>query len=118
MITVDMLDAVKIQFLKPIFEDDFIEMGMKALLIRIHWDEKVKCYRLFFDFTRFEKENESYFTESYYPNNKTGNSKGFFTAIEAGMYFPKYSVCFSLPEGSRNDKQFSEEIAKYLKVVE
>ena len=29
-ISVDMIDAIKVQFIKPIFEDDFVEKGMKA----------------------------------------------------------------------------------------
>ena len=29
IITVDMLDAIKVQFLKPLFEDDFIDRRIK-----------------------------------------------------------------------------------------
>ena len=30
MITASFIDAIKVQFIKPIFEDDFVEKGMKA----------------------------------------------------------------------------------------
>lgn len=30
MITASFVDAIKVQFIKPIFEDDFVEKGMKA----------------------------------------------------------------------------------------
>lgn len=29
-IIVNMIDAIKVQFIKPIFEHDFVEKGMKA----------------------------------------------------------------------------------------
>ena len=30
-IIVDMIDAIKVQFIKPIFEDDFVEKGDEGL---------------------------------------------------------------------------------------
>jgi hypothetical protein len=30
MITAKLVDAIQVQFLKPIFEGDFVEKGMKA----------------------------------------------------------------------------------------
>jgi hypothetical protein len=30
-ISLDMIDAIPVQFLKPLFEDDFVERGMKGL---------------------------------------------------------------------------------------
>ena len=30
MIAASFIDAIKVQFIKPIFEDDFVEKGMKA----------------------------------------------------------------------------------------
>lgn len=50
-ITYDMVEAIPVQFLKPIFEDDFVEKGMKAWLVDVEWDGKSDCYKLYFDFT-------------------------------------------------------------------
>lgn len=118
MITVYLLDAVKVQFLKPLDEYDFVESGMKAWLTHIQWNEKNECYELFFNFTEFEKENSVYFLESYFANEKTGFSKSFYTAIEAGVYTPKHSNLFWLPGNTRDDEHFEKEILQYLKVVE
>lgn len=121
-ITVDMIEAKKVLFLKPIFEEDFAERGMKAWLTGIEWDQKSECYELFFDFSDFEKENEKYFRLCYHPNRHTkeieadtGRRK--FTACESGNYFPKVSnyVWFG---DVRNDAEFPEKIAEYLMVVE
>ena len=60
MIKFDMVDAIKVQFLKPIFEDDFVEKGMNAWLTDIEWDSKENCYNLYFDFSDFEVENDKY----------------------------------------------------------
>lgn len=102
MFTDKMLFAKKVVFLKPIFEDDFPERGMKAWLTKIEdlelIDGKDHLFKLYFDFSDFEEENEKYFTEMYYPNtetNKWGKRKSFFTAKEAGCYNSKYSVYFS-----------------------
>lgn len=119
-ITTSMIDAIKVQFLKPIFEDDFPERGMKAWLTRIEWKDSVGCYNLHFDFTEFEKENEKYFAEEYYPNRKTaelGLDKQYYTAIEAGMYNPKCSVYFAIPGDVRNDAVFAEAIKEYLATI-
>lgn len=70
-ITIDLLDAVKVQFLKQIFEDDFPERGMKAWLTKIEWNEDHCGYDLYFDFSEFEQENEKYFIEVYYSNRHT-----------------------------------------------
>lgn len=70
-ISLDMIDAIPVQFLKPLFEDDFVERGMKAWLTKIEWDEGADCYNLFFDFKDFEEENDKYFTECYRPNRHT-----------------------------------------------
>jgi hypothetical protein len=95
----NMVDAVPVQFVKPIFEDDFVEIGMKAWLTRFEYDleKDPELIQLFFDFSDFEKENMKYFRETYYGNRytkeieeKTGRS--LFTAIETGNYSPKYSV--------------------------
>jgi len=67
-IIVDMIDAIKVQFIKPIFEDDFVEKGMKAWLVDVEWAEREKCYKLYFDFTEFEAENDKYFKATFYPN--------------------------------------------------
>jgi hypothetical protein len=121
-ITADMLDAIKVQFLKPIFEDDFPERGMTAWLVRVTWDQQIECYKLFFDFTEFESINEKYFTDEYWPNRHTrelGIEKPLYSAREAGMYNPKYSVYFSYGTMvTRNDTAFAEAIKEHLKVCE
>lgn len=122
-ITVDMVDAIKVQFLKPIFEDDFPEKGMVAWLTDVEWDNKTSCYRLYFDFTEFEAQNDKYFKEQYYSNIHTKElpKKSFYTAKEAGMYSPKYNVLFSTKpceDDEPDDEAFAEQIKSYLKVIE
>lgn len=116
---VDMVDAVKVQFLKPIFEDDFVERGMTAWLTGIEYNDTVDCYELFFDFSDFEEINDKYFRESYYPNVHTAllPKKPKYTAKEAGMYNPKYSVYLSVGKGERDDDLFQKEIYKHIQVV-
>ena len=120
MINPTMIDAVKVQFLKPIFEDDFAERGMTAWLTGIEWDEKLGCFELFFDFSEFETINEKYFREVYFPNRHTSGYKKMYTALEAGQYNPKYKVYFSVfmdGQEVRNDEQFMTEITEYLKEI-
>lgn len=122
-IVVDMVDAVRVQFLKPIFEDDFPEKGMVAWLTDIEWDGRAGCYTLYFDFSEFEAQNMKYFKERYHPNRHTkaleeATGRQAFTAIEAGMYTPKYSVYFSADNSEcRNDELFTTAIAAYLREV-
>ena len=118
MIKVNMVSAVKVQFKKPIFEDDFVEKGMTAWLTDITWEEGHECYKLFFDFTEFEEINDKYFKQAYYPNVHTrsvSTTRQLFTAKEAGLYEPKYSVYFSISIDVRNDELFEKEIVEYLK---
>ena len=119
MISTKMVDAVAVQFLKPIFEDDFVEKGMKAWLTDVEWEKKSECYKLYFDFSDFEAENAKYFKASYYPNAVTEEKnlpkKQFYTALEAGQYEAKYSVYFSVAGEGRNDELFEKEILAYLR---
>ena len=121
-ITTNMVSAIKVQFKKVIFEDDFVEKGMTAWLTDIEWDPEHNCYKLYFDFTDFESINLKYFKEVYFANKYTAQSnnpnKKLFTAIEAGMYVPKYCVYFSTSVENRNDAIFEDEITEYLRVVE
>jgi hypothetical protein len=117
------IDAIKVQFLKPIFEDDFVEKGMKAWLVDIEWTEQTGCYELFFDFTEFEAENDKYFKKTFFANKITGPAPTgqLFTAKEAGQYTPKYSVYLSVGEGDqekRDDVAFAKEIQNYLRIVD
>jgi len=120
-ISLKMVDAIKVQFLKSFFEDDFPEKGMKAWLTNITWESREDCYKLFFDFEEFEKENKKYFIAEYYSNIHTKelekSGRTLFTALEAGYYEPKYSVYFSLSKPGRNDALFTQEILQYLRVV-
>jgi len=123
-ITYDMVEAIPVQFLKPIFEDDFVEKGMKAWLVDVEWDGKSDCYKLYFDFTDFEAENDKYFKATFYPNIHTkeleaSTGRKLFTAKESGWYEAKYSVYFSCGNHEvRDDVAFAREIQNYLRVVE
>ncbi len=115
----DMTTAVKVKFKKPIFEDDFPEVGMIAWLTAVEWDSSVDGYNLFFDFTEFEEHNDKYFRAVYWPNIHTreieaATGRNRFTAKEAGMYQPKYSVYLSLPNENRDDAELREELLEYL----
>ena len=124
MITAKFVDAIQVQFLKPIFEDDFPEKGMRAWLTDVEWDSNCKYYQLYFDFTDFEAVNEKYFKRRYHPNRHTteieaATDRRLFTAREAGLYDSKYSVYFMVGDMQhRNDAEFAEEIKKFLCEVE
>lgn len=120
MISANMIDAIKVQFIKPIFEDDFPEIGMTAWLTGIEQDANLDCYKLFFDFTNFESINEKYFREVYYSNRHTDDiaketGRTLFTALETHNYRPKYSVYFSLSTNGFDDELFAKEILQYLR---
>lgn len=122
-ITDNIVDAVKVQFLKPIFEDDFPDKGMVAWLVDVTWEDEVDCYKLWFDFTEFDAQNDKYFKADYRPNRHTAalqdaTGRMEFTAKEAGMYTPKYSVYFSTNLERRSTEDFEREIQNYLRVVE
>lgn len=122
-ITANMVDAVAVQFIEPIFEDDFVEKGMKAWLTDVEWDIKYECYKLYFDFTEFEEENDKYFKAIFFPNIHTRElqettGRKMFTAKEAGWYEAKYSVYFSCGNHThRDDDAFAREIKKHLREV-
>lgn len=124
-IQVNMVDAIMVQFLKPIFEDDFVEKGMTAWLTDVEWDNSNEGYKLYFDFTDFEEQNEKYFKLVYGSNYHTealqlDRRENKYTAKEAGYYTQKYSVYYN-PEscvGSRNDDAFERDIRAYLRTVE
>lgn len=100
--------AVKVRFKNFIFEDDFPEAGMVAWFTGIVADYKYGCYRLFFDFTEFESENEKYFRADYYDMNGVPC----LTAKEIGLYNPKYSVYFgdTMRSEEENNKYLSESL--------
>lgn len=124
-IQVNMVDAIMVQFLKPIFEEDFVEKGMTAWLTDVEWDNSNEGYKLYFDFTDFEEQNEKYFKLVYGSNYHTealqlDRCENKYTAKEAGYYTQKYSVYYN-PEscvGSRNDDAFERDIRAYLRTVE
>lgn len=121
-ITADMVEAKKVVFMKPIFEDSFVERGMKAWLTGVEWNDSNECYQLFFDFSEFEKENAKYFRETYYPNRFTSEieaktGRKFFTAIEAGYYNVKTWDYLSVGD-ERDDAKFVEMISEYIKAVD
>lgn len=130
MITVDMIEAKKVIFLKPICEEDFPEKGMTAWLTDVEWDSAHECYELYFDFSEFEDINDKYFKRVYRPNRYTAQTAQIdasgtrlYTAKEAGYYQSKYSVFLSAVVDNkclnvRNDAAFAETIKQYLKEVE
>ena len=124
MITAKLVDAIQVQFIKPICEDDFVEKGMKAWLVDVEWAKREKCYKLYFDFTDFEAENDKYFKTTFYPNCHTktieeATGRTLFTAKESGWYTPKYSVYLSVGDGEkRDDVAFAREITQYIREVE
>ena len=124
MITASFVDAIKVQFIKPIFEDDFVEKGMKAWLVDIEWAEREKCYKLYFDFTDFEAENDKYFKATFYSTHHTkaieeATGRTLFTAKESGWYTPKYFAYLSVGDDEkRDDVAFAREITEYLREVE
>lgn len=123
MISVNMVGAVKVQFLKQLCEENFPEKGMLAWLTDVEWDEGYDCYKLFFDFTEFEQQNDKYFKAVFYSNRHTEQlaretGRVMFTAKESGDYEPKYSVYFSAGNAiDRDDALFEQEIQKYLRAV-
>lgn len=122
-IKVGMTEAIKVRFRKPIFEEDFPEKGMVAMLTDVEWHNGADCYKLYFDFTEFEQENLKYFKADYFPNSSTAKlqaetGRTSFTAIETGNYDPKYWAYFSLCTDVQDDAQFEKEIEQYLQVME
>lgn len=102
--------ALKVLFLRQIFEDDFPEAGMKAWLTKISKEDG--CYKLYFDFTDFEERNEKYLTANYFDDK----GRPCLTAKEFGVYSNKYSVYFGDAEW---DEEFmSLELCKYLSVID
>lgn len=121
-ITAHIIDAIKVQFIKPIYEEDFVDKGMKAWLTDVEWEEGSECYKLYFDFTDFEAENAKYFKAVFLPNRYTkdlecATDRTLFTAIESGNYTPKYSVYFSITGTERDDVAFAREIKDHLREV-
>jgi hypothetical protein len=111
MFKLDMVDAIKVQFLKPIFEDDFPEKGMKAWLTDIIKFDHDECYKLYFDFTEFEDHNAKYFKADYFDENGVECK----TAIDMGYYTPKYSVYFG--DVAWDKGKLNHELQKYLREI-
>lgn len=125
MITPKMIDAVKVTFLDNFNDDDsFIERGMQAWLTKITKENDPDipyAYRLFFDLTDFEKENDKYLTETFFENKHTrkiyGDEKkrsGLYTAKEAGFYENK--VWFIIVCDGDTQQEFWEELSKHIRV--
>ena len=104
--------AVKVCFKKGIFEDDFPERGMKAWLTKIEPDPRCDCYKLYFDFTEFEEENDKYFSSDYYDSNGRPNK----TAKEVNLYNPKYSVYFG--DITWSIEKLNEELSKCIEIID
>lgn len=120
-IRVDMVDAIKVQFLQSIYSEDFPERGMTAWLTAVEYCNDNACYKLYFDFAEFDAINDKYFKSCYFPNKWTAMligkpKKTMFTAKEAGYYDPKYVTFFDTGSG-RDDTTFATMIKQYLRVV-
>jgi len=111
LFNLNIIEAKKVVFLGPIFEDDFPEKGMKAWLTDIVKCEDEECFKLHFDFTEFEEENEKYFKADYYDKNHVAC----LTAKEVDMYNPKYSVYFG--DITWDNKKLERELRLYLKEI-
>ena len=109
----NMIDAIKVQFLQPVFEDDFPERGMKAWLTGIERLKSKGCWRLYFDFSDFEQENEKYLRAVYYDDKGCAT----LTAKQNGLYTNKYDVFFGDLDVNKFGT-FEEQINKYLMRIE
>lgn len=78
-------------FRKPIFEDDFVEAGMRAYLTGVEVEgEEIK---LFFYFGDDFDHNKRMFRQSYYGREALGlDPKKLYTALETNDYQEYYSV--------------------------
>lgn len=105
--------ALLVLFKKPIFEDDFPEVGMKAWLTKIVKDKNSECYKLYFDFEEFFEYNKKYFTADYYDKNGTPCQ----TALENDMYPKnhKYSVYFGSTDKTIEENE--TDLRTYLKII-
>jgi hypothetical protein len=79
---------IPVKFRKVLFEDDFVEPGMIALLTGVERDGE-DGIKLYFWFGDHYEHNRKMFKRSYYAPN--GGSK-MLTAEEAGQYDHYYSV--------------------------
>lgn len=97
------LDKITVQFKKSIFEDYFVEKGMKADLVMV--DKGDHFYHLHFNFEPYFEHNKQFMIDAYYPNNNTRElpEKELYNALEAGMYSHKLEVCLG------DFEMFSEE---------
>jgi len=108
----DMLDAIEVKFLQPIFSEDFVERGMVAWLVNIQKTDK-DCWKLHFNFKDFEDYNDIYFIADYL------DSKGIacLTAKDKGLYKQRYSVYFGRTDIEKYGS-FEEQIKDYLIPIE
>lgn len=119
MFNTNLVDAVKVQVISDMFdEDSFIEKGMKAWLTKISLveiEEDGTLYQLFLDFEDFYEENKKYLTECFYPNKYTAKlpEKDLYTAEEAGMYSHKTSVYYWIANG----EDLHVELSKHLNAL-
>ena len=113
----EITEAIEIQFIKPIFEEDFVEAGMQAWLVKIEREPDGSVYTLYFNFSDFEVVNDKYFIECFYKTDQETGKKSLVTAMEAGYYEPRYSVYFCTSDGAANPDTFSEDLSQYIKRV-
>jgi hypothetical protein len=117
--------AVKIQFLKSIFEDDFVERGMTAWFVAYEYDNQGDSWKLFFNFEEFEEENNKYFRRVYRESNRILEkvAKGLvkknssYTALEADNYQPEYSVFYSAPGDSKDEEVFLNSLSECFQII-
>ena len=110
---------VKVEFIKSLFEDDFVESGMIAKLYHVEYSERFECWKLWFDFTGFEEHNDTLMEDVYsYPSHAyTGPTKSAYNGHEAGMY-DEYLMRYFGKDFGISVEEFEADIKNYLKVIE
>lgn len=111
-----------IQFKKFIFEDSFVESGMKATIKNITFDDKYEymdkqgnmvveqVFHIEFDQTKFIEHNKKLLTDTYY-DRRNG---GMIDAISAGMFDEVWADYF----GVRDCENFDDVIGEYLEIIQ
>ena len=104
-----------ITFKKPIFEDSFIEPGMRAKITKVEYSERDEAYIIYFDLSDYFEHNKVLLTESYFPNKYTEKllAKPMYTALEANAYTSTTSEYLFVGNGTRDDVLFNQVLQEF-----
>lgn len=105
----DMLDAIKVQFLGTINDEDFFVRGLKGWLTGVRRCENLRHWEIYIDLTEFQEENEKYFRPVYYDSDNQPT----LTARECGEYRNKNAI----PFGDFDNGSFESQMEKYFKIL-